>query len=427
MAYTITAAASPAAPPRPPGAPSVTAAPATPRLNALGLALLWLVGASGAVVIFEPSPYEFATLLAIVVFLASGLRLRAAFLPPIALLILINLGYSISAADLMNQNRIVMWILTSWYMAATAVFFAMALSEHTAERFVALGRGLIVGALVATLLGLIGYFGIAGRDRFTLYSRLSGTFKDPNVYGAFVILPALLALQSVVADPPRKALRNAIVFGILCVGVLLAFSRAAWGLLIATAAVMLALMMLTSPSRAGRRRIVVTTAVAIGAMALVIAVLLSLDQVQDLFRERASFDQSYDEGRFGRFGRHVLGAQLALDVPWGIGPLQFSKYFPEDVHNSYLNAFMSGGWLAGVCYPALIFSTVVIGARYLFVRTPWQRAYLAVFATFIGTVGESFIIDTDHWRHYFMLLGLMWGMGIATRDYAARSRTSVPG
>jgi Na+/H+ antiporter NhaD/arsenite permease-like protein len=88
---------------------------------------------------------------------------------------------------------------------------------------------------------------------------------------------------------------------------------------------------------------------------------------------------------------------------------------------------MSGGWLAGVCYPALIFSTVVIGARYLFVRTPWQRAYLAVFATFIGTVGESFIIDTDHWRHYFMLLGLMWGMGIATRDYAARSRTSVPG
>jgi hypothetical protein len=309
----------------------------------------------------------------------------------------------------------------------TTVFFAMAFSEHTAERFTALRRGLIVGALIATAAGLVGYFGIAGRDAFTLYSRLSGTFKDPNVYGAFVILPALLALQSVVADPPRKALRNGAVFGVLCIGVLLAFSRAAWGLLVATAALMLVLMVLTSPTRAGRRRIVTTTLVAFAAVAAVIAVLLSIDQVQDLFRERASFEQSYDEGRFGRFGRHILGARLALEVPFGIGPLQFSKYFPEDVHNSYLNAFMSGGWLAGVCYPALIFSTVAIGARYLFVRTPWQRGYLAVYVTFVGTVGESFIIDTDHWRHYFMLIGLVWGMSVATRDFVARQRAGASG
>lgn len=424
MAYTVTAVLPAALPPAPTASPAATA---RPRLAALHRALLWLVGASAAIVLIEPSPYEFATLLAIAVFLASGLRMRAAFLPPIVLLILINLGYSISATDLMSQNRIFMWVMTSWYMAITAVFFAMALSEDTAERFAALGRGLIVSALIATALGLVGYFGIAGRERFTLYSRLAGTFKDPNVYGAFVILPALLALQSVVADAPRKALRNALVFGFLSVGLLLAFSRAAWGLLVATSAIMLALMVLTDPTRAGRRRIVVTTMIAIAALAVVIAVLLSLDQVQDLFRERATLGQSYDEGRFGRFGRHVLGAQLALEVPFGIGPLQFSKYFPEDVHNSYLNAFMSGGWLAGVCYPALIFSTVIIGARYLFVRTPWQRAYLAVFATFVGTVGESFIIDTDHWRHYFMLLGLMWGMGVATQDFVARQRAAAAG
>jgi hypothetical protein len=406
---------------------SMVVAPATPRLAALRLTLLWLVGVSGAIVMIEPSPYEFATVLAIVVFLATGLSLRAAFLPPIALLVLINLGYSISAINLMNQSRILTWVLTSWYMAVTTVFFAMAFSEHTAERFTALRRGLIVGALIATAAGLVGYFGIAGRDAFTLYSRLSGTFKDPNVYGAFVILPALLALQSVVADPPRKALRNGAVFGVLCIGVLLAFSRAAWGLLVATAALMLVLMVLTSPTRAGRRRIVTTTLVAFAAVAAVIAVLLSIDQVQDLFRERASFEQSYDEGRFGRFGRHILGARLALEVPFGIGPLQFSKYFPEDVHNSYLNAFMSGGWLAGVCYPALIFSTVAIGARYLFVRTPWQRGYLAVYVTFVGTVGESFIIDTDHWRHYFMLIGLVWGMSVATRDFVARQRAGASG
>ena len=77
-----------------------------------------------------------------------------------------------------------------------------------------------------------------------------------------------------------------------------------------------------------------------------------------MFKQRASFDQSYDEGRFGRFGRHILGAEMALDLPFGIGPLQFNRYFPEDTHNSYLNAFMSGGWISGVCYPALVFVTV---------------------------------------------------------------------
>ena len=82
---------------------------------------------------------------------------------------------------------------------------------------------------------------------------------------------------------------------------------------------------------------------------------------------------------------------------------------------------MSGGWLSGVCYPALVFVTVLMSFRYVFVRTPWQPAYLAVFAAFLGTVGESFIIDTDHWRHYWMMLGTMWGMFVAAERWKAGS------
>ena len=157
--------------------------------------------------------------------------------------------------------------------------------------------------------------------------------------------------------------------------------------------------------------------VAVVAAVAFVAVLLSFDSIAEMFKQRASFDQSYDEGRFGRFGRHILGFELALDQPFGIGPLQFGRIFPEDTHNSFLNAFMSGGWLSGVCYPALAFTTVVMGFKYLFVRTPWQRGYIAFFAAFLGTFVESFIIDTDHWRHYFLLLGTMWGMFAATQIY----------
>ena len=120
--------------------------------------------------------------------------------------------------------------------------------------------------------------------------------------------------------------------------ILLAFSRAAWGGLAITAGFMLALMVLTSQSHAQRSRIIVMSVVAVIIAVMLLAVLLSFDSISEMFKQRASFDQSYDEGRFGRFGRHILGADMALDLPFGIGPLQFHRYFPEDTHNSYLNA-----------------------------------------------------------------------------------------
>jgi hypothetical protein len=401
---------------------------AAPGVLALQRALIWLAGASIAIVLFEPSPYELVTLTAIVVFFATGARLRLVFMPLLLTLIVLNIGYSICAVPLFDKPEVVSWIATSWYMAGTVIFCAMALSEDTEARLDMLRRGLIVGAVIASVAGIAGYFHLVpgGYDLLTLYGRARGTYKDPNVLGAFLILPALFALQSIVSDRLGKALRSTAAFGIISFAILLAFSRAAWGQLVLTAAFMLALMVLTSRSQAQRSRIIVMTLVAVILAAVLIAVLLSFDSIADMFKQRASFDQSYDEGRFGRFGRHILGAQMALDLPFGIGPLQFHTYFPEDTHNSFLNAFMSGGWISGVSYPALVFVTVIVGFRYIFVRVPWQRGYLAVFAAFLGTVGESFIIDTDHWRHFWMMLGAMWGMYFAAERYKVE-RSSVDG
>jgi hypothetical protein len=394
---------------------------AAPGTLALQRALVWLIGASGAIVFIEPSPYEIVTLLATLVFFVTGIRLRLVFMPLILLMVLLNVGYTIGAIPVFDRPGVPNWIATSWYMAVTVILFAMILSEDTEARLSMLRRGLILGALIAAVAGIAGYLNLVpgGRDLLTLYDRARGTFKDPNVLGAFLILPALFSLQSVVSDRLGKSLRSTIAFGIMALAVLLAFSRAAWGGLILTSGFMLALMVLTSRSPAERSRIILMALVATVLAVALVAVLLSFDTIAQMFKQRASFDQSYDEGRFGRFGRHVLGADMALDMPFGIGPLQFTRYFPEDTHNSYLNAFMSGGWLSGVCYPALIFTTVVVGARYVFVRVPWQRTYLAVYSAFLGTVGMSFIIDTDHWRHFWMMLGAMWGMFAAARRYRA--------
>jgi hypothetical protein len=400
---------------------------AAPGVIALQRALVWLAGASGAIVFIEPSPYELVTLVAAVLFFATGLRLRLVFMPLFLLLVLLNVGYTIGAIPLLEQSDVASWIATSWYMAVTVMFFAMVVSDDTAARLDMLRRGLIVGAMIASLSALAGYFNLVpgGHDLLTLYERARGTFKDPNVLGAFLILPSLFVLQSVVSDRFGKALRSTIALGIMALAILLAFSRAAWGGLVVTAAFMLALMVLTSRSATERSRIIVMAIVALVAGAALIAVLLSFDSIAEMFHQRASFDQSYDEGRFGRFGRHILGADMALDLPFGIGPLQFHRYFPEDTHNSYLNAFMSGGWISGICYPALVFLTVIVGFRHVFVPVPWQRAYLAIFSAFLGTVGESFVVDTDHWRHFWMMLGAMWGMFVAAQRYKAPADQAV--
>src|SRR6202163_3295543 len=118
--------------------PSMTAAPG---VLALQRALVWLVGASGAIVFIEPSPYELVTLAATIIFLATGLRLRLVFMPLLLLLFLVNIGYSISATSLMDKPEVVNLIATSWYMGVTCIFFAMVVSEDTAARLDMLRRG----------------------------------------------------------------------------------------------------------------------------------------------------------------------------------------------------------------------------------------------------------------------------------------------
>ncbi|MDU1669593.1 MAG: O-antigen ligase domain-containing protein, partial [Bradyrhizobium sp.] len=258
---------------------------APPGVVALQRALVWLVGAAGAIVFIEPSPYELATLASAAVFIATGIRLRLVFLPLLLLLFLINLGYTISAIPLLDDSKIASWIATSWYMAVTAMLLALVTSDDTGARLDMLRRGLVMGGAVAALAGVAGYFHLVpgGYDLLTLYGRARGTFKDPNVLGAFLILPALLALQNVVTARLAATLRAGFALGVMALAILLAFSRAAWGGLVLTSAFMLALMVLTSTSSRERSRIIVMTLAAAVIGLMLIAVLLSLDSVADMF------------------------------------------------------------------------------------------------------------------------------------------------
>jgi hypothetical protein len=362
--------------------------------------------------------------LTLCLFIIGGLTLSPTVIPLAVLLVLINIGYGISGWTVIDDDGVAMWLITSWYLAFTALFFATMLGRNTETRLNALARGCVIAGVIASLAAIIGYSRVISslNELLLLYDRSRGTFKDPNVLGAFLVFPTLLALQPIISGKFREAIKGVVLLGLFVPAILLSFSRAAWGQVVYCSLLVLALTFVTTRSSSHRLRLVLLGVAGVVVLAGFIGGLLSIDAVADLFKQRASFEQSYDVGEQGRFARHALGAIMALDKPIGIGPLQFHNYFPEDTHNSFLNAFMSGGWLAGVFYPALVALTLVFGFRMVFVRTPWQQTAIVVFAGYFGVATESFIIDTDHWRHTFLLIGVMWGLIAATQRYQAHAK-----
>src|SRR5436305_13701019 len=107
------------------GYPTEAAAQA-PRLfrsvERLRGALLWLTGFAGAIVFMEPSPYEVASLLTIIVFAITGLALRPALMPLIVMLVLYNTGFSLAVIQVIDEPKVLTWLAVSWYLSKTAIF-----------------------------------------------------------------------------------------------------------------------------------------------------------------------------------------------------------------------------------------------------------------------------------------------------------------
>jgi hypothetical protein len=136
-----------------------------------------------------------------------------------------------------------------------------------------------------------------------------------------------------------------------------------------------------------------------------------------MFLERAKAIQPYDVGTGGRFGLQQLALTAILENPNGMGPFAFSNMFGGQQHNVYMQGFLVYGWLGGAVYLTIIGVTLLLGLSNVRVPTPWQPYLVAAYATFVGEVGEGIIVDTDHWRHFFLLLGLIWGLSVANISY----------
>jgi hypothetical protein len=204
------------------------------------------------------------------------------------------------------------------------------------------------------------------------------------------------------------------IVSILLLGLLLSFSRGAWFHFAASCLVMMMLAFVAAETPATRLRIFAMSAIGIAALAAFIAILLSFDTIAKMFQERAQLLQSYDVGSGGRFRLQELALSAVLDFPNGMGPFEFARVHGIQQHNVYLQAFLVYGWAGGMAYVTLLVATFWAALRTVFVRTPWQPYLICALAAFVGEVLEGFVIDSDHWRHFYLLIGMIWGLAAAT-------------
>jgi len=391
------------------------------------LGVIWVV--SGAFVATEPSPYELTFILVLALAMLGGFGLHRSTLG-LLLLLTCFIPFGLIAAFQVKYTPLgesLVYLAVTIFLLFTAYFVANFVADAPQRRIRLVVWAYIAAAALSALAGLMGYLDLVpGANALTLYGRAKALFKDPNVYGPFLVLPAMYLLQRVLLATGRRQLLAGALFGLLFVGVFVSFSRAAWGHLAASGVLVFVLVFIFEAQTRDRVRMILVGMA--GALALLIALagLLAIPQVGELFETRASA-QSYDEGATGRFGRQAFAFDLALSHPLGLGPLEFrNTRVEEEPHNTYVNVFLSYGWGGGLAMVLLIATTIWRGTRFVVRPSPNRLLLIPLISTFGILSIEAAIIDLDHWRHFYLLAGLIWGVTAAYQRVEAEESKRLP-
>ncbi len=377
-----------------------------------------------SIAFIEPSPHDALMIVLLVMCVAARVRFDRKLAPLVALVTIWLVGGCLSLIQVGDQQQTIQYVGTSLYLGVAAVMFACLFCDGDLRRLTIVRRAYVFAALIATAAGYIGFFHLLPHSEIFLSNdRVSATFKDPNVYAPFLIFPLLLLLISLITRGIR--LSTLAISIILLGGLLLSFSRGAWGHFAISATVAVVLLLLTTSDPNMRARIVLFTVGALIAMVLLFVALMLVGSVHDLFLERAKAIQPYDVGPGGRFWEQKLALSVILDHPNGMGPFEFGRVYGTQQHDVYMQGFLVYGWLGGAAYLTLVVVTLAIGLRAALVPAPWQYYLIAAYAGFVGEACEGLIVDTDHWRHFFLLLGMTWGLTAATINLARRQAWGV--
>ncbi|MGR6466046.1 O-antigen ligase family protein [Rhizobium sp. PAMB 3182] len=385
--------------------------PQTAGLRLLGSGLVAFGVFLSGFVISEPAPYELYLAGLVGISFILGLRISRYTAPLLALLLVFNVGGMLSLTVMDDLDVGPMYIAVSTFLALTAIFYA-AIIEARPARLVLIFNAWTLAAVITSMLGILGYFhAFPGAEVFTRYDRAMGAFQDPNVFGPFLVAPGLYLVHGLLTGKAVHAPLRIAALLVIVLGVFLSFSRAAWALFLFCGVMLVFVMLLKERTAVFRMKILILAMAAAVLMSGALLAVLQSKKVSDLFSSRAKLEQEYDSDHLGRFERHKIGFLLSMEKPLGLGPMVFGQIYTEDEHNIWLKSLTTYGWLGFVSYVTLVISTLTIGFRYMLRNRPWQPYLMIAWVVMLGHILIANVIDIDHWRHVYLLYGIIWGCG----------------
>lgn len=367
------------------------------------------------VVFVEPAPPDGVFAVVIAVALVTG-RFDIRRVPMIVTGLvgaLISLNV-LSATELVSGSTAMRFFGITLYMAVFSLWFAQYLDSPRRARMVVVAYLAI--AIVSAALGVLAVnFPIPLRAHFLGDAvRAKGMFKDPNVFGPFLIPIAMIVLEERLA--PRllrmRPLVNGAVFALLSLGVLFSYSRAAWINYVIALFVTLLVIGLRRGG-GGRALRILASVLVVGALAgAAVTVSGSLS-----FLESRAHSQSYDTHRFSA---QREGIHLAEQYPVGVGPGQFQYYSPLATHSTYIRILVEQGILGLVVWLALALTTLILALRNVLVGADtYGIGSAALLGSWCGLLVNSGVVDTLHWRHLWLVAPLIWAGAMRSRGTRA--------
>lgn len=369
---------------------------------ALGFLLLGVVNV-------EPAPPDAVFAVVIAVAAVTG-RFDLTHVP---FAILASLGAFLtfnvlSVMEAIEPSTAAVFLSITLYLSVFSVWLAGYVTSFRRARLVVMAY--LAAAVFSAVVGSLAYFVAFPGSESLLFGageatgqRVKGLFDDANVFAPFMVPIALILLEETLQPRLirlRRGLKIALLL-ILMLGVVLAFSRAAY--LNLAVGVLVLLVVLTLRTGGGAKAgALLAILVMAGGM---IAAILTFTGQDEFLTKRAQV-QRYDTSRFGA---QRTGIELAEKHPLGVGPGQFDVISPVSTHSTYIRTLAEQGFAGFLAFFALAAITLLLAIRN---AARGNHTYgigsAALLAAWCGLLVNSLVIDSAHWRHLWVVAALIW-------------------
>lgn len=304
------------------------------------------------------------------------------------------------------------WAITQ-YMMISFVLYAGLLSWDSARAMSTILKTYYLATIIASGLAVLAIFKLVPfadklfRDSEAI--RICSTFKDPNVMAPFVIPGCMIAIWNL-TQSKKNRLFHCCALGVTATAVLLAYSRAAWGNIIVAMSVYFVLFLVSSSNIKRNLNLFIVAVFGLAILFVLLIVLGNYLGHTNYLMSRLTL-QGYDSHRFGNFASAI---RLFESHPFGIGPGQSEHRLMQQVHCVYIGVLCESGVIGAIGFLLILTTTVHRAVVKAFAPTPNRSLNIMILAVLLGLLLNCVVVNSTHWRHFFLVLALPWASNTAT-------------